>query len=229
MAEREAMVVTHERTATALDRIADALDTLVRPGLPTKKPERRSGLDRNGPAETRDVTQADIQGQQLADGRASGLDCPNVSPRPQGVPGLHDAILRLSPVVVNRRRTDIPPNHPPPEQSSAVRADTDVAVELLLHPGVVQREAFWPKCSSLGMRRCSVPANLAGGACWWFTLLMGSEDRSRDEPADAREARSEPHVADLERREAAVAEREDRRWRNARPPWRNARPPRPSE
>ena len=75
MAEREAMVVTHERTATALDRIADALDTLVRPGLPTKKPERRSGLDRNGPAETRDVTQADIQGQQLADGRASGLDC----------------------------------------------------------------------------------------------------------------------------------------------------------
>ena len=68
------MVVTHERTATALDRIADALDTLVRPGLPTKKPERRSGLDRNGPAETRDVTQADIQGQQLADGRASGLD-----------------------------------------------------------------------------------------------------------------------------------------------------------
>ena len=81
-------------------------------------------------------------------------------------------------------------------------------MELLLHPGVVQREAFWPKCSSLGMRRCSVPANLAGGACWWFTLLMGSEDRSRDEPADAREARSEPHVADLERREAAVAERE---------------------
>ena len=110
--------------------------------------------------------------------------------------------------MVNRRRTDIPPNHPPPEQSSAVRADTDVAVELLLHPGVVQREAFWPKCSSLGMRRCCVPANLAGGACWWFTLLMGSEDRSRDDPADAREAHSEPHEADLERREAAVAERE---------------------
>ena len=59
-----------------------------------------------------------------------------------------------------------------------------------------------------GVRRCGVPANLAGGACWWFTLLMSSEDRSRDDPADAREARSEPHEADLERREAAVAERE---------------------
>ncbi len=53
-----------------------------------------------------------------------------------------------------------------------------------------------------------MPANLDGGACWWFTLLMSSEDRSRDDPADAREAHSEPHEADLERREAAVAERE---------------------
>ena len=53
-----------------------------------------------------------------------------------------------------------------------------------------------------------MPADRAGGACWWFTLLMSSEDRSRDDPADAREAHSEPPEADLERREAAVAERE---------------------
>jgi hypothetical protein len=46
------------------------------------------------------------------------------------------------------------------------------------------------------------------GACWWLTLLMSSVDRSRDDPADAREAHSEPHEAELERREAAVAERE---------------------
>ena len=69
-------------------------------------------------------------------------------------------------------------------------------------------ERKWPKCSTLGVGRCSVPANLAGGACWWFTLLMCSEDRSRDDPADAREAHFESHEADLERREAAVAERE---------------------
>ena len=53
-----------------------------------------------------------------------------------------------------------------------------------------------------------MPANLAAGACWWFTLLMSSEDRGRDELADAHEAHSEPHEVDLERREAAVAERE---------------------
>ena len=66
----------------------------------------------------------------------------------------------------------------------------------------------WPmSCTKVG-KRSGVPASLAPGACCWFTLLMSSEDPSRDHLTDAPEAHSEPHDVDLEHREAAVAERE---------------------
>ena len=55
---------------------------------------------------------------------------------------------------------------------------------------------------------CRALANFAAGACWWFTLPMGSDDRGRDQLADARAVCSDPHEAGLERREAAVAARE---------------------
>jgi hypothetical protein len=42
----------------------------------------------------------------------------------------------------------------------------------------------------------------------WFTPLMGSEDRWRDQLANAREAHPEPREADLERRETTVEARE---------------------
>jgi hypothetical protein len=74
---------------------------------------------------------------------------------------------------------------------------------------------WWPggtasnhACMRTDATCCGAPTNFATCACSWFTTSMGSQDRTRDQSVNAREAHSEPREADLERRETAVTARE---------------------
>jgi uncharacterized protein (DUF3084 family) len=91
-------------------------------------------------------------------------------------------------------------------------------------PGSVGLEELVAQAAEFGVgqeplhearRGAAVPINLATGPWRCFTAFMGSQDRQRDQPVDARDAHAEPRgtdlegrEADLERREAVVGERE---------------------